>query len=217
MTKKIYFAGELFSLKHLAGNAMLAKAIHTASESRYVSILPQMLEQRDTSEAAIRNQDLKALMASDVGVFNFDGDEIDSGTVAEYMVAKFIDLPCVIVRTDFRDRSDSQSAPWNLMLSFYPRTEILTFDGMELYQQQVRTYPTNDYKEMLNQSVEAANAAFTQLSISIVAALDRVIAQPARLTSQERESVLNWTIKMPGNGFSEIWSDAELKSLLRTD
>lgn len=214
MTQKIYFAGELFSLKHLAGNALLAKAILNASEGRYLSVLPQMLEQRDTTENAIRNQDLKALISSDLAVFNFDGDEIDSGTVAEYMVAKFIDLPSVIVRTDFRARSDSRSAPWNLMLSFYPRTEVLTFDGMELYQKQIQAYPSNDYISQINQSVDAANAAFDNLSTSIVEALDRVSAIAPRLTGNERNHVIEWALKMPGSGFEKLWSAPEKEALL---
>lgn len=217
MPQKIYFAGELFSLKHLAGNAILAESIYENSNGHYISILPQMLEQRGSSEKAIRNQDLKALLSADVGVFNFDGDEIDSGTVVEYMVAKFIDLPSVVVRTDFRDRSDSESAPWNLMMSFYPRTKVLTFDGMALYQSQIGTYPENDYKSMLSQGVAAASKALSKLSSAITEALDEVSAIPPILKGSQKKEVLKWALKMPGAGFHECWQKAELDRLINSE
>jgi nucleoside 2-deoxyribosyltransferase len=84
----IYFAGELFSLKHLIGNALLADAINTLSESRYRCIVPQDLEQRETTALAIRDQDLFHVISCDLGLFHFDGPELDSGTVVEFMVAK---------------------------------------------------------------------------------------------------------------------------------
>ena len=103
---KVYFAGELFSLKHLLGNALLASELARVSNERYQSILPQDLEQRGTTAESIRNQDIKALIECDVALFNFDGTEVDSGTVVEYMFAKFCDIPSVIVRTDFRSSGD---------------------------------------------------------------------------------------------------------------
>ena len=111
----VYFAGELFSAKHIIGNAVLAAAIETVSEGRFSCILPQALEQRGTTPRAIRDQDLEAVYRSDVALFNFDGTEVDSGTVVEFMFAKFLDIPSVILRTDFRAAGDSG----DLLLAFF--------------------------------------------------------------------------------------------------
>ncbi|MCC6932030.1 MAG: hypothetical protein IT292_02080 [Deltaproteobacteria bacterium] len=121
-TYKVYFARELFSLKHLAGNALLTEAINRLSDGSFSCILPAVLEHGDAPAVEIRNLDLLTLISSDLAVFNFDGTEIDSGTIVEYLFTKFIDMPTVIVRNNFRKSGEHDSDPWNLMLSSYPRT-----------------------------------------------------------------------------------------------
>src|SRR6516164_4032403 len=129
----VYFAGELFSLKHLVGNAALADAIARLSAGRFACVLPQTLENRAMSAHEIRDQDIVALLNCDLAIFNFDGPELDSGTVAEFMFAKFADIPSLLLRTDFRHGGDQEADPWNLMLSFYPQTRSLCLNSMEIY------------------------------------------------------------------------------------
>jgi hypothetical protein len=43
-------------------------------------------------------------------LFLYNGTELDSGTVVEFMFSKFADIPSVIVRTDFRKRRRFQFA-----------------------------------------------------------------------------------------------------------
>ena len=78
------------------------------------------------------------LMRSDVAMFAFDGIELDSGTVVEFMAAKMLDVPAVVYRSDFRGGSgeeaiDEESNRWNLMVSFYPRTKVIYFNAMVEY------------------------------------------------------------------------------------
>jgi nucleoside 2-deoxyribosyltransferase len=131
----VYFAGELFSAKHLIGNSALAAAIEHLSNGEFSCRLPQTFEQRSNSARQIRDQDLEALIQSDLAIFNFDGAEIDSGTTAEFMVAKFADIPSLLLRTDFRKGGDQADEPWNLMLSFYPRTRTCLLDCLSLYKE----------------------------------------------------------------------------------
>ena len=121
-TYSVYFAGDLFDHKHLAGNELLAGAIDRVSDGRYACVLPQDLEQSSNRMADIRNQDLRQVMACDLGLFNFDGADLDSGTVVEFMMAKFLDIPSVLLRSDFRASGDQErdGDDWNLMCSFYP-------------------------------------------------------------------------------------------------
>ena len=63
---------------------------------------------------------MMALMNSEVAIFAFDGVELDSGTLVEFMLAKQLDIPAVVYRTDFRGGSGEQSNDagnnkWNLM------------------------------------------------------------------------------------------------------
>ena len=140
----IYFAGELFDHKHLVGNALLAAHIERLSDGRYRCILPQDLEQTDSRAVDIRNQDLIGVASCDLALFNFDGTELDSGTVVEFMYAKMLDIPAVILRTDFRGGGDQDTDgdAWNLMASFYPRTRNLTLDAMAWYQEARRESDT---------------------------------------------------------------------------
>lgn len=140
--KKIYFAGELFDHKHLIGNALLAQAINQESKGRWQVILPQDNEAPVERALDIRDQDFKLLLGCDAAVFHFDGLELDSGTVAEFMMAKMIDLPCVIIRSDIRSGGDQQDGePWNLMCSGYPRTESLIFNSIEQYKDILSNHP----------------------------------------------------------------------------
>lgn len=140
----VYFAGELFTHKDLAGNAMLAEAIYARSGGGFRCALPQNFEQRKSQPKGIRDEDILSLLECDLALFNYDGQELDSGTVVEFMFAKFADIPALVVRSDFRGggdcSSDPQPLPWNLMASFYPRTETLLIDSARLYKDSVREY-----------------------------------------------------------------------------
>ena len=215
-TRKVYFAGELFSLKHLIGNAVLAHAINEVSEGRYTCVLPQALEQRDVTAKVIRDQDIKKLMECDVGLFNFDGGEIDSGTVVEYMIAKFLDIPSVIVRSDFRLSGDSGSDPWNLMMSFYPRTKIILTDGMADYHSELshRDAIRNDFEEMARNSIEAVTSALNSLALRIISGFDEVANLSPVLPKQSRNQVYAWAQLMPGDDFSKIVDCDALQEIL---
>src|SRR5258708_35863747 len=51
------------------------------------------------------------------------------------MVAKFADIPSLLLRTDFRKGGDQGEHPWNLMMSYYPRTRTCLLDSIGLYQE----------------------------------------------------------------------------------
>lgn len=207
----IYFGGELFSSKHLFGNAVLAEAIFKLSQGRYVPILPQNLEQREVTAQGVRDQDLRTLLECDLGLFNYDGPELDSGTVVEFMVAKFADLPSVLLRSDFRNGGDQQGGTgdaWNLMSSFYPRTRVVQLDSMALYKHHFARggQATSDPAALLerNESAHAGQSMITQIAQDVIAALDAVLAMPPVLPMNLAESVYHWLALMPGlAGLSE--------------
>src|ERR1700738_316434 len=154
----VYFAGELFSSKHLVGNAALAEAIGKVSNLNFTCILPQTLEDRDMSAHDIRDKDIVTLIGCDLALFNFDGPELDSGTVTEFMFAKFADIPSLLLRTDFRRAGDQGEDPWNLMMSFYPRTRTLCLNSLEIYKKALSTgmSPGQAGQSLIEQVAEAA-------------------------------------------------------------
>ncbi len=202
----VYFGGELFSAKHLLGNAALAEAVFALSGGRYVSILPQNLEQRDTTAHAIRDQDLRTLLGCDLGLFHYDGPELDSGTVVEYLFAKFADIPSVLLRTDFRTGGDQEdnAGAWNLMSSFFPRTRVVQLDSMALYQEALRragggsaeTPPERVLDE--GRSLEGGRLLTERIAAQVITSLDALLALPPVLPRMFAESVYHWLALMPG-------------------
>ena len=120
-TYSIYFAGDLFNHKDLIGNLLLSEAIEKESSGSYICVVPQHLEQSTNRSIDIRNSDLSEIIKADLILLNFDGTELDSGTVVEFLFAKALDIPAVILRSDFRAAGDQERGdPWNLMCSGYP-------------------------------------------------------------------------------------------------
>ena len=136
---RIYHAGDLFDFKHLSGNRLLSDAVQKVSHGFYQTILPQDTEGNRLRNTSIRNGDLELVMSCHLALFNFDGTDLDSGTVVEFMITKMLDIPCVLLRTDFRNAGDQtvSSDPWNLMCSDYPRSLTVRIHAMNLYHQYV--------------------------------------------------------------------------------
>jgi nucleoside 2-deoxyribosyltransferase len=185
----VYFAGELFSSKHLVGNAALADAIAKASNLNFICVLPQALEERNLGAHDIRDQDIVTLIGCDLAIFNFDGPELDSGTVAEFLFAKFADIPSLLLRTDFRRGGDQGDDPWNLMTSFYPRTQTLCLNSMELY------------KKSLNlgmSPIQAGQSLVEQVAVEAIKKLELLSQLPPTISNELTEPVFRWISKMPG-------------------
>ncbi len=217
--RTLYLAGELFSAKHLIGNALLAQAIWDESQGRLACVLPQNLEQRETTAQAVRDQDLRAVLSCDLGLFHFDGTDLDSGTVVEYMFAKFADIPTVVLRTDFRHSGDQSKAgdPWNLMNSFFPRSKNVIVDGMGLFQSFLPSgRGSMDAPAQLAARVSetASHALSRHLAKLCVAALDEVAALPPVLSPTLAGPVYQWLARMPGFARGSEAMTAELEQLL---
>jgi nucleoside 2-deoxyribosyltransferase len=196
----VYFASELFTLKHLIGNAYLAEAIYEKSHGRFLCQLPQDFEPRGKTPQAVRDQDIRALVACDLALFNFDGAELDSGTVIEFMFAKFADIPSVILRSDLRQGGDS-SDPWNLMASFYPRTANIHIDSLGAYKTIMkRRHRKLDEIIRLAAQHSSADAQLMceEIAAACVRAFERVLAMEPVMPKHLREEVYNWLALMPG-------------------
>jgi len=195
----VYFGSELFTLKHLIGNAWLAEAIYEKSHGRYRCLLPQDIELRSSTPRTIRDQDIRALISCDLGLFCFDGTELDAGTVIEFMFAKFADIPAVLLRTDLRAAGDG-SDPWNLMASFYPRTASVVIDSLATYKSSSpRRRKLDEVVRLAGQHSSAtAQIACEQIATACVRAFDRVREIEPLMPGHLREEVYNWLALMPG-------------------
>ncbi len=177
------------------GNAALADAIAKVSNRTFSCVLPQTLENRETTAQAIRDNDIVTLLGCDLALFNFDGPELDSGTVTEFIFAKFADIPSLLLRTDFRRGGDHGENQWNLMLSSYPRTRTLLIKSMEIYK--AALFSGSD-------PMQAAQQLIDQIAGMAVKELDELVRLTPTISNELAEPVFRWLAKMPGLGSSEF-------------
>lgn len=198
----VFLGGELFSLKHLIGNAWLAEAIYEKSHGKFRCLLPQdFVGLRGRSARSIRDYNLRALVACDLGLFNFDGSDLDSGTVVEFMCAKFADMPTVLLRTDVRNAGDYRDDPWNLMASYFPRTTNVIVPSLFEYRGALqRRHPRLDDALRLagQHSSVAAQLVCEQVAAQCVRAFDRLLASEPTMPKHLREEAYQWLALMPG-------------------
>jgi nucleoside 2-deoxyribosyltransferase len=196
----VFFAGELFNLKHLIGNAYLAEAIYEKSHGRYLCVLPQDFDPRGTVPRAIRDHHIRALVGCDLALFSFDGPDLDSGTLAEFMIAKFADIPSVILRSDRRGAGAGVSQ-WNPMANYYPRTAVVSLDGLGAYKAilKKRHRKLDEVIRLAGQHSSAdAQRMCDDIAAALVRALDRVRDVEPVMPRHLREEVYTWLTLMPG-------------------
>ena len=203
----IYFAGDLFNHKDLIGNLLLSEAIEKNSAGRFVCVVPQHLEQSTNRSIDIRNNDLSEVVKADLILLNFDGTELDSGTVIEFLFAKALDIPAVILRSDFRSAGDQERGdPWNLMCSGYPRTRTIKLNSMTWYQEAWgKGGGTSAILERF----------YDKLSKLINSEFNLVLKEASVVDNKQTlQNVYQWALRFPGNGFSDLFSEDELRTLL---
>ena len=198
---KVYFGGSLFNHKDLTGNALLAEYIEKCSGDRYICCLPQNVEQHRTTALDIRNKDIVKIIECDLGLFSFDGTELDAGVVAEFMMAKFLDIPAVILRSDFRTCGEKEigGEDWNFMCSFYPRTQVVRINAILSYQEALEEGQT------LNETIDSY---YNQIARQIVESLDSVRReQPLLMGDKKRlEALYQWALTFPGGNIEKLAS-----------
>ena len=200
MTKKVYFAGGLFDHKELTGNMLLAEKIERLSAGRYQVLLPQDFESAQTDATSVRNNDYKLLLTCDLIVANFDGVELDSGTVAEFCCAKMLDMPAVLFRTDFRNGVERPGAvvPWNLMISAYPRTVNLIINGMDELVRHGR-------------DLEQYHSSIAE---QIIAAMDKAVVTGSILSQKDLTDHYKRILQLLWGGMSGLFTEQDLQTLI---
>lgn len=203
----VYLAGDLWTHKDLIGNALLGDFIKKVSKGRYECVLPQDLEEPVNRSVDIRNYDLKHVMTSDMAIFNFDGANLDAGTVVEFIYAKVLDIPCLILRTDFRSAGEGgqDQDPWNLMATQWPRTQVLKLHGMAEYQ---GCKTVGDISATIK-------TLYRKMSAQIIEGLDRArMEQPLVNDRSQLATIYDWAVRCPGAGYDTLFQENELPNLI---
>ena len=213
-----YFAGDLFDHKDLIGNHLLADSVMRGSGGIYRALLPQSGECEVRPDALeIRDADYELLLHARLALFNFDGPDLDSGTVAEFMAARMLDIPSLLLRTDFRSGGDQMSGgssseaqqrrdPWNLMCSGYPRTRVLIYPAMTRYQKVFQGE---------NELENALKSFYGDLAAEIIRSFDELMKIPPLLDTKEKmETAVRMFLSMCGPSLEKRFNERKIQKIL---
>jgi nucleoside 2-deoxyribosyltransferase len=220
----IYAAGGLFTYRELAMNLAMKEAIWQQSAGKYQLILPQSeqpegFENPDVS-IQIRNTDLWHVMRTDLLLAQFDGLELDAGTVAEYMMAKFLGKPTVILRSDSRRMQNAGfDEPYNLMLKNYPRTVVLHVDSLSDYLERWEGFKPKQgqdvgFETLIKREKQAMAQGVDDLAGRILTAFDEALEMPSPYPDDMKKEIYHAARLMPGSGFDQFVSEGDLEALI---
>ena len=221
----VYFAGELFTQHDLATNVLIKEAVWRLSDGKFQLFLPQSIERRQLDRpdivAFIRNGDLLAVVKADIILARFDGLELDSGTVVEFVMAKSLGKPSVILRCDIRRPSAAgYTEPYNLMVRSWPRNvdvhinSFLNYAG--LFEQERQVLGDSDTSQaMLKAELGAVRKSVDELAVKIIDGLEEVIKKKSPYPPEYQEIVYKASRYSPGSGFDQLLSEDELGEIIQ--
>lgn len=221
----IYSAGGLFTQDELAANVMIKEAVWRLSNGKFQLFLPQSREVRELDrpdvEAHVRNTDLLEVVRADMILARFDSVELDSGTVVEYMMAKSLGKPAVILRCDFRRLyGTGLPEPYNLMVKNWPRTVAVHLDSFRLYTGILaQESQAGDGPESLQATLKAELAtvqkSVDEIARQVIAGMEAVLKMESPYPPEYQELVYEAARFTPGCGFDQLLTTSELRKILQ--
>jgi nucleoside 2-deoxyribosyltransferase len=221
----VYAAGGIFTQHELATNVFIKDAVWRLSNGKFELALPQSKESRelDRSDIAayIRNVDLIQVIKSDLVIARFDGLELDAGTIIEFMLAKFLGKPTVILRCDSRGLGgESLDEPYNLMVKNWPRTAEVHFDSLIKFtggyaeeSKMLGAVPT--FQSAIKAELKTVMRGIDEIAQRIIGGLETVLEMKSPYPDEYQEIVYKIIRHSPGSGFEQLISDEDLTRLVQ--
>jgi nucleoside 2-deoxyribosyltransferase len=223
-TYTAYAAGGLFTQHELMTNVLIKEAVWEISKGKFALVLPQSKELRNFDrpdiDAHIRNHDLLQVVKTDLILARYDGLELDAGTVVEYMAAKFLGKPAVLLRCDFRGLdSNRMDSPYNLMTKNWPRTVEVHVDSLSAYAQMMfdgrqREDYDGTFAAEIQTELETGRKGVRALAKAIVEGLDAALLLPSPYPEKYREQVYAILRHRVGSGFDAVFSEEALQETI---
>lgn len=220
----IYTAGGLFTPDELATNTFLKEAIWRLSKGKFQLFLPQSREIQELDnpdiEAYIRNTDLLEVVKADIILARFDGLELESGTVVEYMTAKFLGKPTVLLRSDFRRVNFGNFCePYNLMVKNWPRTVEVQINSFvlwaEVFDKVRQTLSDRDTMQgMMKAELDTAQKSIDEIAKLVIGGLESVLMLETPYPPEYQELAYQTFRSCPGSGFDQLLTANELDELI---
>jgi nucleoside 2-deoxyribosyltransferase len=221
----IYSAGGLFTQDELATNIMIKEAVWRLSNGKFQLFLPQSRELQELDqpnlEAYIRNTDLLEVVKADILLVRFDGLELDSGTLVEYMMAKFLGKPTVILRSDFRSVSYLPLCePYNLMVKNWSRTMEIHLNSFEIWAElfsaeRLALGDSESLHGLMNAELGTLQKSVDEVAKQVISALEAVIEMKSPYPPEYQEIVYQAARFSPGSGFDELLTTSQLNEIIQ--
>ena len=221
----VYSAGGIFTQHDLATNVFIKDSVWRQSDGKFELVLPQSKELRELDRpdiaAYIRNVDLAQVVKSDMFIARFDGLELDAGTVIEFMLAKFLGKPTVILRCDSRRLGgESLDEPYNLMVKNWPRTTEVHYDSLIKFTggfaEKWKTLGNvSTFQTAIKAELETVMKGIDEIAQKLVAGLETVLAMKSSYPDEYQEFVYKIIRYSPGSGFEQLISEEELNTLVQ--
>ena len=221
----VYAAGGIFTQHDLATNVFIKDAVWKLSNGKFELALPQSKELRelDRSDIAayIRNVDLIQVIKSDLFIARFDGLELDAGTIIEFMLAKFLGKPTVILRCDSRRLGgESLDEPYNLMVKNWPRTTEVHFDSLIKFaggfaEEWKMLGNVSTFQTTIKAELKTVMRGIDEIAQQIIGGLETVLEMKSPYPDEYQEIVYEIIRHSPGSGFEQLISDEDLTTLVQ--
>jgi len=222
---RIYSAGGLFIQDELATNVMLKEAVWRLSNGKFQVFLPQSREvqelDRPDIEAHIRNTDLLEVVKADIILARFDGLELDSGTVLEYVMAKFLGKPAVILRCDFRRVVFiGTNGPFNSMAKNWPRSVEIQLHSYQIWgellaKERQGLDNSDTLQGLMKAELGTLQKSVDEVAKQVIAALEAVIKMKSPYPPEYQEVVYQAARYSPGSGFDALLTKSELDKIIQ--
>jgi nucleoside 2-deoxyribosyltransferase len=221
----IYSAGGLFTQGELATNVFIKEAVWRLSNAKFQLFLPQSREMQELGrpdvEAYIRNTDLLEVMKADIVLVHFDGLELDSGTVVEFVVAKSLGKPTVVLRSDFRRTSfGGLCEPYNLMVKNWPRNIEIHLNSFELWanffssERQV-SGDGDMFLTMMRAELGTVKTSIDEIANQVIGGFEAVLEMASPFPDEYREVVYQTSRFSPGCGYDELMTECEMDKIVQ--
>jgi nucleoside 2-deoxyribosyltransferase len=221
----VYAAGGIFTQHDLATNVFIKDSVWRQSNGKFELVLPQSKELRELDRpdiaAYIRNVDLIHVVKSDLLIARFDGLELDAGTVVEFMLAKFLGKPTVILRCDSRLLGgESMDEPYNLMVKNWPRTIEVHYDSLIKFiggfaEESKMSGSVPTFENTIKAELKMVMRGMDEIAQTIIGGLETVLEMKSPYPDEYQEIVYKIMRHSPGSGFEQLLSDEDLTTLVR--
>jgi nucleoside 2-deoxyribosyltransferase len=221
----VYSAGGLFTQDELAMNVLIKEAVWRLSNGKFQLFLPQSRELQELSrsdiETYIRNTDLLEVVRADIVLAGFNGLELESGTVMEFAMAKYLGKPTVILRSDFRRVTFVESCePYNLMVKNWPRTVEVHLNSFEiwadLFTEERQGIGDSDLLQgMMKAELGTLQKSIDEVARQVITGLEAVIEIKSPYPPEYQEAVYQTARYTPGSGFDKLLTTSELDEIMQ--